>query len=89
MDLLFQSWINPYCDFSVDLSLYRFKLLSSLFLVYCFTCFSYYFVCFVICNVSPFVYYCPLPFVYKCKDHCLRVETQLLYLTFRNRASYI
>ena len=23
------------------------------------------------------VYYCPFPFVYKCKDHCHRVETQL------------
>jgi len=55
----------------------RFKLLLSvLFLFYCFVCFAPCFVCSVNLIVSPSVYYCYLPFVYKCKGHCHRVETQ-------------
>ena len=42
-----------------------------------YVCFAFYFVCFVVSIVSPYVYYCSLPFVYKCKDHCHWVETQL------------
>lgn len=40
-------------------------------------CFSYYFVCYVICIVSPHAYCCSLPFVYKCKDHFHWVENQV------------
>jgi len=48
--------------FFVILPLLRFNpfkfSLSFLFLVYCFICFVLYFVCSVICSVSPYVYYC-------------------------------
>jgi len=52
-------------------------LLYILFLCYCFICFPFYFLCSVIYIVSPYAYCCSLPFIYKCKDHCHWVETQL------------
>jgi len=55
---------------------FKFVLYIS-FLCYYFLCFPFHFVCSVICIVSPYAYCCLLPFVYKCKDHCHWVETQL------------
>ena len=75
------AYLYLYCLFFVPCHLLCFNqfkfLLSILFLCYYFICFPVYFVCSVIYIVSPYAYCCSSPFVYKCRDHCLWVETQL------------